>query len=217
MIKAALFDMDGTIFDTERIYTEGWLAGATKYGYPLTEDMLVEFHGRSREQNGEVFRRLFGEQAKYEEVRAIRRSYVEWKIDTYGVPVKPGLYEILPALKERGIQICIATASQRFRAEAMWEETGITKYIDHSVCGDEVTLCKPEPEIFLTAAERCKVDPSECLVFEDAANGIRAAHRAGCHPILIPDTEPVTREMQELAEKIFPSLSEACKWIIKNY
>ena len=216
MIKAALFDMDGTIFDTERIYTEGWMEGARMYGYPLTEEMLVEFHGRSKEQNGEVFCRLFGPDAKYQEVRRIRRSYIEKTLAEKGVPVKPGLREIFSVLRERGILIGIATASLRERAERMWAETGITEYIDFSVCGDEVKACKPEPDIFLASAAQCGVLPSECLVFEDAANGIRAARRAGCHPVLIPDTEPVTDEMRELAEQIFPSLLDASQWIVDS-
>ena len=213
MIRAALFDMDGTIFDTERIYTEGWLAGARQYGYPLTEEMLIAFHGQSPEENCRNFKSLFGENALYWEVRDVRSQYVEQKIAKYGVPVKPGLYQLLPALRDRGIRICIATASARTRAEAMWDETGITKYIDFSICGDEVTACKPDPEIFLTAAARCGAAPSECLVVEDAANGIRAAYRAGCHPVLIPDTEPVTDEMRKLAGHIFPSLADVCIWI----
>ena len=213
MIRAALFDMDGTIFDTERIYTEGWMEGARRYGYPLTEEMLVEFHGRSKEQNGEVFRRLFGQDAKYLEVREIRRKHIEKTLAEKGVPVKPGLQEVFSALRERGIVICIATASLRERAERLWAETGITDFIDFSVCGDEVTACKPEPEIFLTSAARCGALPSECLVFEDAANGIRAAWRAGCHPVLIPDTEPVTDEMRDLTVQIFPSLLHASNWI----
>ena len=213
MIRAALFDMDGTIFDTERIYTQGWLAGAAQYGYPLTEEMLIVFHGQSPEENCRNFKSLFGEDARYWDVRAVRRKYVEDNIARLGVPVKPGLYQILPALKERGIRICIATASVRERAEAMWEETGIKQYIDFSVCGDEVTACKPNPEIFLAAAERCGALPEECIVLEDAANGIRAAYRAGAHPILIPDTEPVTDEMRKLAGHIFPSLADVCRWI----
>lgn len=213
MIRAALFDMDGTMFDTERIYSEGWLAGAKQYGYPLTEEMLVAFHGQSPEENCKNFKNLFGEDARYWEVRDVRRKYVEEKLAKYGVPVKPGLFRILPALRERGIRICIATATARERAEALWAETGITPYIDFAVCGDEVTACKPDPEIFLTAAAKCQASPSECLVLEDAANGIRAAHRAGCHPILIPDTEPVTDEMRRLAEHIFPSLMEVSEWI----
>ena len=214
MIRAALFDMDGTIFDTERIYTEGWLEGARRYGYPLTEEMLVEFHGRSKKQNGEAFRRLFGQDAKYLEVRRIRRNYIEKTLAEKGVPIKPGLHEIFSALRERGILICIATASLRVRAERLWAETGITDFIDFSVCGDEVTAGKPEPEIFLTAASRCGALPSECLVFEDAANGIRAARRAGCHPVLVPDTEPVTDEMRDLTVQIFPSLLHASQWIL---
>lgn len=216
MIKAALFDMDGTIFDTERIYTEGWMEGARRYGYPLKEEMLVEFHGRSKEQNGEAFRRLFGADAKYPEVRKIRRDYIEKTLAEKGVPLKPGLLEIFSALRERDIRICIATASLRKRAERLWAETGITDLIDFSVCGDEVTVCKPEPEIFLTAAARCGALPSECLVFEDAANGILAARRAGCHPVLIPDTEPVTDEVREIAEHIFPSLLHAAEWIVRG-
>lgn len=209
MIRAALLDMDGTLFDTERLYMEGWIKGSQKYGYELTLGQICAFHGRSARDNEALYKSWFGEDAPYWEVRKIRTEYMKEKLRKEGVPLKPGLFDLLNTLREKHITICIATGTGRADAEERWRNAGIAGYVDASVCGDEVTKSKPDPEIFLRAASKAGENPGDCIVFEDSLNGVRAGHSAGCHVFAVPDIDPVTPEMEALADRIFPTLGSA--------
>ena len=210
MIKAALLDMDGTIYDTERLSTEGWTyASSAIMGKPLSVEKINAFHGRNIEDNHRLFASWYGEDAPYYEIRRLRKDYIDQKIREEGVPVKPGLYELLDTLKEKGIRICVATGTARPTAEPYWEQTGVAPYLYTSICGDEVSTSKPDPSIFLKAAEKCGCAPEECVIFEDSPNGLKAGHAAGSRLFLIPDTDPVTEEMLELADAVFDTLADA--------
>ncbi len=214
MLKAVLLDVDGTLFDTERLFTDGWLRAAKEKGYPMTVEHAISFHGKGQKVNGQAFCGWFGEDADYWGTRALRQKYVEAEIARHGVPIKEGLFAFLDFLKENDIKIALATGTVRPEAQPRWEKAGIMKYVDASVCGDEVINNKPDPEIFLKAAEKLGVDPHDCAVLEDSDSGLHAAREAGAYVIMVPDMDPVTEELKNgIVDAVCPSLTDAIEHI----
>lgn len=209
MLKAVLLDVDGTLFDTEQLFMKGWLRASREKGYPMSYEQVLFFHGKGQKENGESFRAWFGADADYWGVRALRQAYVEEMIARDGVPVKPGLFEFLDFCRESGLKIALATGTMRKEGEPRWEKAGILPYIDASVCGDEVSKNKPNPEIFLTAAEKLGVESRDCMVFEDSHAGLRAGRAAGCKTCMIPDMEPLTEDIRGEIDAACGSLLEA--------
>lgn len=217
MIKAVLMDMDGTLYDTEHLSGIGWLKAAKEYGSPLDQEHIWLFRGRCREQNAQEYARWYNVPVEqYWEVRKIRDRVVNEYLAEHGVPIKPGLFELLKYLKENNIRTCIATGTARETAQKYWEETGILPYIDAEVCGSEVVRSKPHPEVFLKAAELVETPPEECLVLEDSPNGARAARAAGCRLIVIPDETPADDEIRTLSDFVVPSLTDVIDILEKD-
>lgn len=209
MIFGAIFDMDGTMFDTERLSLEGWMAGCGKYGIPLTREQFLQFRGHSIAENRRLFCGWFGADAPYEAVRAERDVYISNFIQQHGIPIKPGLFALLEALKSLGVRCCIATGTAREAAAVYWKVSGVLPYFDETICGNEVVNCKPNPEIFLKAAAKLQLPPEQCVIFEDSPNGIRAAMAAGSHLIIVPDLDEPDEEMKKASDAVCKTLAEA--------
>ena len=215
MIRAAIFDMDGTMYDTERVSWEGWQAGCRHFGYDLPFSRYLAFRGRSNDKNREDFLDICGRDADFDGVRAIRREYVRNFRKEHGIIEKPGLHEVLEACRKKGLKIGVATTTSRDLAEENWKMTGVSGYFHETVCGDEVRNSKPDPEIFLKAAAKLGVRPEECLVLEDSPNGILAAYLAGCAVMDIPDLDEPDEETRARLTYLCKDLSESAE-IIRN-
>lgn len=207
-MRAVLFDMDGLMFDTEQLSTEGWLYAARERGWPITAESVARMRGMNVSDGRALFKKLFGDAVDYEQARALRQDYIQKSIRVNGVPVKPGLRELLDALRERGIPASVATATSRASAESHLRSTGVLAAFDARVFGDEVVHSKPAPDIFLLAAARLERAPETCMVLEDSPNGIRAAHAAGCIPVMVPDLTPCTPDLEPLCAACVKSLHE---------
>ena len=216
MISGAIFDMDGTMFDTERLSMEGWFSGCHSLGIPLTREQFLLFRGHSVAENDRLFHGWFGADAPYYEVRALRDRYIRDYISTHGIPIKPGLFELLDALKDLGIRCCIATGTARKAAEVYWEKSGVLPWFEAAICGDEVVKCKPDPEIFLRAAGKLGLQPEECVIFEDSPNGIQAAAASGSRLIVIPDLDEPDEDMRDACDAICPTLADAIEAVKKR-
>lgn len=125
-----------------------------------------------------------------------------------GAPVKKGLRELLSYLKTHKYKTVLATGTSDDKALNLLKMADVEKYFDHMVFGNMVEKCKPEPDIFLEAARRSYTLPAQCLVLEDSPNGIRAAHAAGCHIIMVPDGIPLTPELEKITDDVMDSLEE---------
>ncbi len=218
MLKAVLLDVDGTLFDTERLFMDGWLKAANEKGYPMTPEHTIQFHGRGQQRNGVAFREWFGEDADYWGTRALRQKYVEEHIAKHGVPLKPGLFEFMRFLKRNDLKVVLATGTVRPEAQPRWEKVGLLDFVDASICGDEVTENKPDPEIFLRAAALADTAPKDCIVFEDSDSGLHAAKAAGCFVAMVPDLDPVTDELRnEIVDEVCPSLLDAIDMMCRRF
>lgn len=207
-MEAVVFDMDGIIFDSELLVLETWKEVAEKHGFPDIEKVCKECLGTNDAATRQIFLEHYGREFPYDEYAKEMSALFHKRAAGGKLPKKPGVEELLAALKERGIKVALASSTRRETVLRELEEGGLLHYFDKVVCGDMVSRSKPEPDIFLKACELLDVSPEKAYVIEDSYNGIRAAHSAGMKPIMVPDLAAPTEEMQELAGWILPSLRE---------
>ncbi len=207
-MKAAILDMDGLMFDTEKIYDFGWKRAGDVFGYPLPYEKRIHLKGANAPIQIVFFQKWFGDDVPFYDIKDECDRYTVEYLNTHEIPLKKGLFELLEALKEKGYKIAVATGSKRCHAPAWWEKTGVAPYLDVTVCGDEVSKGKPDPEIFLTAAEKIGVAIEDCFVLEDSFNGIRSAKTAGATTILIPDMDEPSAEVIPLCDYILEDMTK---------
>lgn len=211
-MEAVVFDMDGVIFDSERVVMDTWKAVADRHGIPDIETPCTECLGTNHEATRKIFQKHYGEDFPYEEYKKEMSELFHERTSGGRLPKKPGVEELLKALKEHGIKVALASSTRREVVVRELEEGGLLQYFDQVVCGDMVQKSKPEPDIFLKACELLGAQPEKTYAVEDSYNGIRAANRAGMKPIMVPDLAAPTKEMEELAECILPSLVEVRRY-----
>lgn len=187
MIKGIIFDMDGLMFDTERLAAKAWAFAGKQMGLDITEAMAIKTLGLNTEDTNRVLSKEVGKAFDLSAARKIRADYVTSYIEDNGLPIKTGLIELLDYLNENHYKITVATSSEREVARYNFDKAGISKYFSQIVCGDMIERGKPEPDIYLRASEIIGVTPDECLALEDSPMGILSAYRAGMNPVMIPD------------------------------
>lgn len=209
IIKGAVFDMDGLMIDTEKLYLKYWKQAAADFGYAMEDKHVFAIRSLARKFSVPMLKGFFGEDFPTEEVRARRTELISAHIAEHGIDLKKGLLDLIKYLKKRDIRIAVATATPRERTMTYLNKINILDRIDAVVCGDMVTTGKPDPEIYLTAAKALDLQPCQCTAFEDSPNGIKAAYSAGCHAIMIPDLTPPDDEILPMLSGVYKSLDEA--------
>lgn len=200
-----IFDMDGVIFDSERAYIGAYKKLATKYGLNDAQAVhraCMDSIGVTRVKTREIFFSYVGREFDYDRYR----EDVQAELNKSDYELKPGVYEVFDWLRKTGVPVALASSTREASVLRSLGKAGLTQYFDHIVCGDMVSHSKPHPEIFLTAAARLGAEPRDCYVIEDSFNGIRAAHAAGMHPIMVPDILQPDDEIRGMAEAVLPSL-----------
>ena len=191
MIKAVIFDMDGTLIDTEKYYREFWPKALEHFGYHMTDGQVLSIRSLGRPFAPLQFKQWYGEDFDYYKIRDYRTKIMNEHISKAGISLKPGAKEILKILNEKGIAAAVATASDLTRTNRYLEQTGIIKYFTKLISATMVNEGKPSPDSYLYACEQLGFKPQECIAVEDAPNGIISAYKAGCKVIMVPDqTEP---------------------------
>lgn len=207
-MKAVIFDMDGVIFDSEVLVLEGWRILAERYGIEDIDSICRSCLGLNAQAGKEKFLERYGSDFPYEEYKAEASAWFHEHADGGKLPQKPGIKELLIYLKEKGILTAVASSTRRAVVSQELADGSLLPFFDGLMCGDMVSRSKPDPEIFLKAAELLGVDPKDAYVIEDSYSGILAASRAGMHPVMVPDLLKPTGEMEALADQILPSLVE---------
>ncbi len=210
MFKAVVFDMDGVITDTEKLYRKYQLEEGHSRGI-TDEEMLrvcLAIAGGNKYTNKPKFEAIVGRGIDYFEYREKMMARLDNHIKTYGVELKPGVKEILQYLKDKGIKIGLATSTVRDRAMGYLTDHDIYKYFDKLVFGDMVEHGKPAPDIFLKACEELGVAPEEVIAVEDSINGIKSSHAAGTYPVMVVDLIEPNEDVIPLAKKIYRAITE---------
>ena len=193
-IKGVLFDMDGLVLDTEKLYTRFWMEAAQALGYPMTREQALGMRSLSRPAGQAQLERFFGPGVSYTDMRRERIARMEAYIEAHGVEPKPGIRELLAYLKAQGIAAAITTSSPMERICRYLGPLGLSDQFDQLCSGYDVPRGKPEPDIYLHGAAVLGLRPEECLALEDSPAGIESAYRAGCLPVVIPDQDQPSQE-----------------------
>lgn len=213
---AVIFDMDGVLLDTENIAMQCWKKAAETVGWEDWKAVYLGVVGNSMPVQQAAMNEALGEEGGLRFREAIRSQFKEG-FAPRPLPVKEGAREALEVLHGNGIALAVASSTVEEKVRENLETAGLLSYFDRVIGGDQIRNGKPAPDIFLNAAKVLERDPAECYVIEDSFHGIRAAHAAGCHAIMVPDVLQPTEEIRRLAEEVFPSLHETAeyfRWLI---
>ena len=205
-IRAAAFDLDGLMFDTEETYLKVSTALLARRGKIYTEELSNAVLGRSGRFTFELFKEVFGFPETWQELQAESdRLFIEFLDD--GFSPMPGLYELLEFLEQRSIPKGICTSSVFPVASEVLRREGIANRFNFVLTIEDVVHPKPDPEMYLKAASRFGIDPSEMLVLEDSVAGCRAAHNAGAYGIVVRAQHNALFSFPE-AKKVVASLDD---------
>lgn len=206
MIQAIVFDMDGVLFDTERISCESWGRAAAEMNLGDVSEGITGCIGLNYNDTVLLMNRLYGENFPFEEFYEVVRKEFYREIEENGLPLMTGVREILDYLKEGGYKIGLASSTNKKSILSHLEKTGLTDYFTVVVSGDMVEHSKPEPDIYLKACEGLGVLPKAAMAIEDSPNGIRSAYRAGMIPVMVPDMVQPDEEITSLLYRKCDSL-----------
>ncbi len=176
-------------------------------GVPFLDRVYRSIIGCNAAGIEKILRQGYGPELDYPRLHQAWRSRYYERVSRSAIPTKEGVGELLDWLRGQGIPLAVATSSERELAEVKLELAGLAPWFDSVTTGCEVSRGKPDPEIYLLAAKRLRVDPAHCLAFEDSNNGSRAAVAAGMQTFQIPDLvqpDPATRV---LGHRVLPSLT----------
>lgn len=217
MIKAIVFDMDGVIFDSEKLYRKHWMITGAEYG--ISEETMQRLcnliAGSTKERNEKLLKSEFGQDFDYMTFRGKTMNRMDQEILRDGLELKPGVKELFHYLQEHGYKIGLATSTHRERAERNLINAGIIDYFDDIVYGGVVKNGKPAPDIYLKACENLHVKPEEAIGVEDSINGVKSSAAAGLYTIMVVDLIEPTKETETLANQTFDSLFEVIELLEK--
>ena len=203
-----VFDADGTLFDTENLMYEVWIEVGEEMNFPYPGREYLDYVGLNRAAVLALMKERYGDGFDGAEfmVRCVAR--LSQRIEKEGVPLKPGVREILTFLRERNIPVGLATSTHRVRTDRRLELCGLGEYFQAVTTGDEVSRGKPDPEIYLTTCRKLGLSPKTCLAVEDSKNGILSARAAGMSVAMVPDMIPPSAELLTQVWGRFDSLSD---------
>ena len=208
MIKAVIFDMDGVLIDSEKLYNRFWRQASKEFGFDMTFEHALSIRSMSAEYAIPKLSDIFGAEFPYHEVKKRRIEIMEEYVNENGVEAKAGVHDILKYLKENGYKCAIATSSDMYRTKKYLTMAGIGLDFDAIICGPEVAHSKPSPDIYETAAKKLGLLTKECVAVEDSNNGILSAYNAGCRVVMVPDLSEPEEDMKRYLFGVAKNLNE---------
>lgn len=214
MLKGAIFDHDGLMFDTEKIWQKNWNLVAREMGITLPDEFKKEICGSNGQHTLDVIQKYYhvedGREIRDRVIESVAHDEIENPIE-----MKEGLLDILEMFQKHGVKMAVASSSPKEMILMNLKRSHLEKYFEVVVSGKDVKHGKPAPDIFLLAAEKLGIDPKECYVFEDAYNGIQAGVSAGAQTIMVPDLLQPNNEIRNMLHAVCESLKEA-SYLVEN-
>lgn len=210
-IKTVIFDMDGIIFDSERVYIDCCVDAAVKYNLENVVETCYKCIGITSEMTKKILLDTYGDESIVSDWCHDSMDLFQERYSGGRLPIKLGAEELLSHLKEKGLKVALASSTAEHLVREQLTAAGLIQYFDRIVTGDMVERSKPNPDIFLKAAELTETDPAECVVIEDSFNGVRAGHAAGMYVIMVPDLLQPDDEIRSLANTVQETLLEVKK------
>lgn len=214
MLKAIFFDMDGLLFDSERVYCSFWKKSAEDCGYRLPDQIVLQLRSCMPSLGREIVDSYLHADGAYDAIRAKRKAMTKDYFSRQIPPVKKGVPEFLQKLEGiPQVRKLIVTQSDRNEKMHLLEGSGLLPYFDDIVSGVDVKRGKPYPDIYLYACEKTGQKPEDCLAYEDSPNGIRSAHSAGVKVIMIPDLSLPDQECRNLCEGVYDRIDQSYGYV----
>ena len=215
-MTAVIFDMDGLMFDTERVFVKAWDYAGEQMGLGKTGYMVMKTMGSNTEGCNRIWREAFGEDFDLDAMWNYTREFLEDYYAKHTVTPKKGLYELLAYLKAQGCKLAVASSTKREKVEHHLTSADVRHYFDAVIGGDMVKKSKPEPDIYLKAAAELGVSSEECYALEDSRNGLLSAHAAGCKAIHVPDLWQPDDAVKQFILGPFEDLLAVRDWLAKQ-
>ena len=214
MIKGVIFDMDGLMFDTERIWATLWKPALATLGLPYKEGLDDAVRGTAGDSMRAVLRRFYGENCDTDAIIAALHAQAEIAFQA-PPPKKPGLDELIAYLEAQHIPMVVASSSRMASILRHLNNWHMTDHFKALISGEQFSASKPDPEIFLRAAEALGTVPGRTLVLEDSYNGVRAGAAGGFVTVMVPDLAQPDDEMRRLYPAACARLHEV-RWMLEE-
>lgn len=206
MIEAIVFDMDGILFDTERLSVESWIEVAERLGLPDIDKGVYGCIGLNRTDCRIFLKETYGQDFPYDYFREQTAAVFQRKMAKDGLPVMKGAGELLAWLQEKGLKVALASSTSHKTVESHLQQAGFTGFFQAVIGGDMVEHSKPQPDIYLKACQLLDVEPGNAAAIEDSPNGIRSAYAAGMLPVMVPDLVKPDPEIEKMLYRKCDSL-----------
>ncbi|WOO41262.1 HAD family phosphatase [Rubellicoccus peritrichatus] len=207
-IQAVIFDMDGLLLDTERLFMAAYQQAANELGLDFPEELYQSMIGHRADSSQQILRDGIAVGEHADEIIDAARRYYYTAIETKGIPLRPGVEETIEYCEREGLPMAVATSTHKALALIKLKHVGLLDRFTAVVSGDEVEHGKPAPDIYLAAGKLLDIDITRCVVLEDSPPGLKAARAAGALAIFIPDLLPDSDDTRAIAKHVYYSLND---------
>lgn len=205
--QAVLFDMDGLLLDTERLCMEAFVKTRRIFGLSDAEDIFLSMIGTRADFGAKILQESLGQEISAKQFTSVWDSLID-ELLIKGVPLRPGVRDLLDKLRDVGIPMGVATSTSTKRATKHLQDAELLQYFSHVVGGDQVVNAKPHPEPYIDLADFMSADVRQCLAFEDSDLGTQAAVASGATVVQVPDLKHPEKETRQLGHLIATDLTE---------
>lgn len=205
--KLVIFDFDGTIVDSEKIYVKFWIEAAKQLGYDLSYENALKLRSLDSQDAEELLQDTLGRTAEYQAIRNKRKELMTPYLSEHPLELKKGILEALEFLSARGYKTIIASASDKETVLKKLNDLNLTHYFSEIVSVKDVSRGKPHPDIYYKLQDVLHIPTEDMLVIEDSPNGVIASKTAGCKTVMIPDLSEPDTVLENYIDVVLPDAS----------